>query len=204
MKNREEMIIKYLDGQLNSAERADFENSLKNSEELKNLYNEYKAVINTVESAKKITLNETYAESILPEFRRRLEAKKSTRFSFRYTYGLAVVIFIVITALFISRSLSPDKINDSKFAHNDLGEAELETILNQISTEDLLLVYTSEENYKLDSIYEAYFANEIVKDDNADENLFALNDIDFTEIEQILSDEELDFVYNELINKEFF
>ena len=112
MKNKEEIVIKYLDGQLNQIEKAEFEDSLKKSIELKNLFDEYKMVYNSVESAKKATMNEDYSASIIPEFRRRLEAKKSVRYNLRYAYGFAALIFIALTLLFISRDLSSDKIGD--------------------------------------------------------------------------------------------
>lgn len=204
MKNKEEIIIKYLDGQLNPIEKAEFEDSLKKSKELKNLFDEYKMVYNSVESVKKVTLTEDYAVSIIPEFRRRLEAKKSVRYNLRYAYGFAALIFIALTLLFISRDLSSDKIGDVQFADNDITDAELENIFDQISAEDLLYVYTDEEANKLDLVYESYYSNEIISKENADENLFALNNLDFSDIENILSDEELDLVYNEIINKEFF
>lgn len=204
MKNKEEIIIKYLDGQLNPIEKAEFEDSLKKSKELKNLFDEYKMVYNSVESVKKVTLTEDYAASIIPEFRRRLEAKKSVRYNLRYAYGFAALIFIALTLLFISRDLSSDKIGDVQFADNDITDAELENIFDQISAEDLLYVYTDEEANKLDLVYESYYSNEIISKENADENLFALNNLDFSDIENILSDEELDLVYNEIINKEFF
>ncbi len=204
MKNRDEIIIRYLDGQMNPVEKTDFENELKSSEELRKAFEEYKKVFHSVECAKNIKINEDYAESIIPEFRRRLEKKSSAHFNFRLAYGLTTVIIIALAVLFFSRVSNTDKIMETELVTNNITPNEIETIFNQMSTEDLILAYEFEETNKLDSLYTSYYSREIVDPEYAEENLFALNGIELNEIEDLLSDDEMDFVYNEIINKEFF
>ncbi len=204
MKNKDEIIIRYLDGQMNPVEKTDFENELNSSEELRKALEEYKAVFNSVELAKNIKLNEDYAESIIPEFRRRLEKQRPINFNIRFAYGFTTVIIIALAVLYFTRLNDTNKLNETELVTNDITPNEIETIFNQMSTEDLILAYEFEETAKLDSLYASYYSREIVDPEYAEENLFALNDIELNEIEDLLSDDEMDFVYNEIINKEFF
>jgi hypothetical protein len=52
MKKFNQRIIDYLDGQMNSKQREEFENELRNSIQLKKEFEEYKSLFNSVEAEK--------------------------------------------------------------------------------------------------------------------------------------------------------
>lgn len=204
MNNIDERVLKYLDGQMDLSQRKIFEDEIKKSEELRNIYIDYIKLMKCVDDEKKKNINSDYAESVLPEFRRRVEQKKySSRYA-PFAYGLAIATAVIIILLV---TLPINKEGSSSFADlssEDINTQEVDKLFDEMATQELITTYDDIKSADLDSIYLSYYSAEITESENQIENLFALNDLEYYEIEQILSENELEIVYNEIINREFY
>lgn len=204
MKKNDERIISFIDGQMSPDQKKDFETELQSSETLRREISEYKAVYESINIAREKGLNQDYTDSIIPEFRRRMEEKKSGVLSTRFAY--IVVSFILIASLLYMVNVSQvqDPGIEKVFSFNQIENSDLDIALENMSTDDILLAYSDEDSNALDSILTAYFSKTVTSEADSEENLFALNELDYLQIENLLSDEEVDLVYNEIINKVLF
>lgn len=197
-----ENIIKYLDGQMSASEQNEFETELENSAELRNLFDQYKKLFNEIDKEKLKTVDQQYAINIIPEFRRRLETRstKKTRFAFAYALTASIIILLIITFSLFNKD---SKRNEDIIAA-DIPDTELDYLYNQMTAEELLGINEINSEEKFDSMYMQYYSTQLIEDGDQVENLFAINNLDFEEIENLLSEQELEIVYNKLINKDFF
>lgn len=204
MRKTDKKIIEYLDGQMDYFQLKEFENELKNSGRLRNTLAEYKKVFDAAGSVKENTIPDGYADSILPEFRRRLEKQNYFKPHFSPAYG-AVLAVIVILIILVSLPTDNDQnINPDFVSADDMTVSEIDNLFEQMTTEDMLIEYSNKESVSLDSIYSSFYSTEITEAEDRIENLFVLNDLEYSEIEQLLSEQDLEIVYNEIINKEIY
>lgn len=204
MKKTEDLILKYLDGQMSLQEKSDFEKELNQSNELRDSLDQYKSILFSIDFAKNVKMNKDYASSIIPEFRRRIENKKSVRLNIRYAYVIGIFLIVTAAAIMFQQFNSENLAEREAFVVNDLTQIEIDLLLDQMNSEEIIVAYESEMTANLDSLYTAHYSDEIIFSDLAEENLFALNGIDLREIEYILSEEEMELVYNQIINKVLF
>jgi hypothetical protein len=204
MKKFNQRIIDYLDGQMNSKQREEFENELRNSIQLKKEFEEYKSLFNFLEAEKSRVIDKDYAESIVPAFRKRIEKKKPFGFSEKLAYPMYALSLAALVILILTLFSSTDENQQSDFFTDNSEREDIELYIQQISADDLISSYRESQPEILDSVYKNHYSREIISNDYSVENLFAINDIIYLELESILSDDEMDFVYNEIINKEFF
>jgi hypothetical protein len=116
-----------------------------------------------------------------------------------YALSLAALVILILTLF-----SSTDENQQSDFFTDNSEREDIELYIQQISADDLISSYRESQPEILDSVYKNHYSREIISNDYSVENLFAINDIIYLELESILSDDEMDFVYNEIINKEFF
>lgn len=204
MKKNDERIIMYIDGQMSPGQIKDFEKELQSSETLRKELSEYKAVYKSISTAKEKRLNANYTESIIPEFRRRMEEKKSGALNTRFAYIVVSFILIASVIYLVNLLQVQDPGTETVVSFNQIENSDLDIALENMSTDDILLAYSDEDSNELDSILTAYFSETVTSAADSEENLFALNELDYLQIENLLSDEEVDLVYNEIINKVLF
>ncbi|HSL88082.1 MAG TPA: hypothetical protein VK870_02135 [Ignavibacteriaceae bacterium] len=204
MKKINNKIIDYLDGQMNSKQSEEFESELKNSVQLQKEFKEYEFLFNSVEFEKSRAIDKNYAESIIPAFRNRIEKNKPFRFSEKLVYPMYALSLAALILLILTLFSSTDESQQSDLLADNSERNDIELYIEQISADDLISSYRESQPEILDSVYKNHYSREIISSDNAVENLFAINGINYQELESILSDEEMDFVYNEIINIEFF
>ena len=90
----DERIIKYIENELSKNERTAFEIELNNSAELREELNKYLGVKRETGNLKELKLNPLYLDSILPEFRNKLNpsktfsVKKNLGYAFRNNAGI--------------------------------------------------------------------------------------------------------------------
>jgi GrpB-like predicted nucleotidyltransferase (UPF0157 family) len=96
MKNNEEKFFLYLNGKMNSSERLIFEDELKESEELKNNFGEYKNLMHFIDETKNAEISKDYSESIVPNFRNRLERTDGRKLFKKLKYVFASFLIITI------------------------------------------------------------------------------------------------------------
>lgn len=204
MKKNNERIVKYLDGQMSPDQKKHFETELGSSEILRRELSDYKAVYESVRAVREKRLSAEYTESIIPEFRRRMEEKKSGVFNARFAYVVASFVIIASVIYLINHLQIKDSEVENIFSFNQIENSDIDIALENMSADDILLSYSGKDSNTLDSIVATYFSEEAASSAISEENLFALNELDFQQIENLLSDEEVDLVYNEIIDKVLF
>ena len=192
--NTDERIIKYLDNELTTEAKTVFEKEMLSSRELRDEFQKYVSVKEEIEKLKVLKLNPDYIDSILPEFHSRmLTGKKETiRKSFSYAFGVMLIFIISIAVLriFFNNQNDPKNIEEFTQALNENQRIELLEKLNGNS-----------------AIYDLIPDDEVVQLLEAD--LKINNDvaeaygIGYIEIIGNLSDNELEIVYQEILNKNF-
>lgn len=203
MSKSADKILKYLDNQMSESERTDFETELKNSADLRSLFENYKALFDEIDIEKKKLIEQYYAATIIPEFRKRIENNNSSRTQYVFAAGIAAAVILVLF-LFLNPLVNSNSQSDVELTYNNLPESELDYLYSQVTAEELLNINQADSMPEIDSMYMHYFLTRLIEEDDPVENLFAINDVDLEEIERILSEQELEIVYNQLINKEIF
>ncbi|MBS4033763.1 MAG: hypothetical protein KGZ85_04805 [Ignavibacterium sp.] len=204
MKKFNHRIIDYLDGQMNAKQREELESELRDSIQMQKEFEEYESLFNFVKAEKSKVIDKDYAVSIIPAFRKRIEKKRPLRIYNKLAYAISVFSFAALVIIFITLFSSTDENQQSDFFADNSEREDIEIYIQQISADELISSYRENQPEILDSVYKNYYSREIISNDYSVENLFAINDINYEELESLLSDDEMDFVYNEIINKEFF
>ncbi len=204
MKYIDEKIINYLDGQMNADQKKEFETELVSSHELMQKFTEYKKVYNYISLSKQKNLHQSYSESIIPEFRKRIESKASGAFVKRFAYVLASIIIITSALYLINILIVQNQNPETLLTTIEIESNDLDVLFDNMSADDIILAYNDTNPGVLESLLITHYSESVLDSSLAEENYFALNDIDYYQIENLLSDEELDLVYNEIINKILF
>lgn len=190
----DERIIKYLDNDLTTEEKTVFEKEMESSRELRDEFQKYVSVKEDITKLKGLKLNPDYIDSILPEFyNRRLTGKKETiRKSLSYAFGVMLIFIISIAVLriFFNSHNDPKNIEEFALSLNENQKAELlenlngnSAVYNLIPDNDLVQLLQADLEINSD-VAEAY-------------------GIGYKEIIGNLSDNELEIVYQEILNKNF-
>ena len=190
----EERILKYLDNELTAEEKTAFEKEMESSKELRDEFQKYASVKKEIEELKRLKLNPDYINSILPEFHnRRLTGKKETiRKSLSYAFGVMLIFIISIAVLRIFFNNHSDPNNVEEFA-SSLSENQKVELLETING--------SSEIYNL--IPETKVVDLLEAELKINSDVVEAYDINYTEIIGDLSDNELEIVYQEILNKNF-
>jgi len=193
MKN-EEKILEYLDNELTAEEKAAFEKEMESSKELKLEFQKYVSVKEEIEKLKGSRLKADYIDSVLPEFYNRMHTgkKETIRKSLSYAFGvmLIFIIGIAVMRIFFNNQNDPKNIEEFTQALNENQKIELLEKFNGNS-----------EVYNL--IPENDIANLLEADLEINNEVAEAYDIDYKEIIGNLSDNELEIVYQEILNKNF-
>jgi len=201
MKNNEENFFLYLKGKMNPKERKFFEDGLKNSEELNSDFEEYEILVQSINESKNIDLNKDYLESIVPNFRSRLEKKDKKKSLKNLKYAFAS-IFIIVMGYFLILTYNTENKQDVNQALADLSNDEIDLIVNDYNVEDYLTAYMDDISaQKIQYIYAEELKTslaESIGDINLNEVLVKFN---ITDVDQYLSDNDVDLIYSQLIEK---
>lgn len=204
MKKIDEKIIQYLDGHMSPEQIKEFESELAVSEDLKQRFAEYSKVYAEVNITKNKSLHPYYSEAIIPAFRKGFEEKTSVVFTRRFAFVLAAFILIA-SALYLINILNlQNNVSDSLLTIQEIEDNDIELLFNNLTDDELILAYRDLKPERMDSLLSDHYSEEVTSSAIPEENLFVLNDINYQQIENLLSDEELDMVYNEIFNKVFF
>jgi len=193
------MIIKYLDNQLSEVERLNFERQLADSAELKREFKKYADINVQIGELKKIESNQLYFNSLLPRFHR-MQKDQSAVFTFKnvgYVFSL-VIMFIVSFTVFDLLYQGNESANLIKFTESLTTDEKI----------DLLSTLNGEATTEyLNKLYSDFYNNDIETGfaDIPDKNQIAVSyNLDVNNIEEIVTDEEFENIYNELLRKNFF
>lgn len=201
MNNYEEKFVLYLKGKMSSEQRMLFEDQLKNSEVLRNDFEDYKNLVHSINETKNIDLNKDYLESIVPNFRSQLERmdKKKSFMNLKYVFAS---LLIMVTGYFVISNYNKENKQELNQALADLSNDEIDLIANDFNVaEDLSLSMDDFSAQKIYSIYANDLKTSLVESvDDINSNLL-LSKFNITDIDQYLSDNDVDLIYSQLIEK---
>jgi len=201
MKNNEEKFFLYLKGKMNSQERMIFEDELKKSEELKNDFEDYKNLVHSINETKNIEINKDYSESIVPNFRSKIERINEKKLYSNLKYVFASLV-IIIAGYFIVSQIDGENKQELKQVLTDLSDDELNLIANDFyASDDLTKNLDDISTQKIDSIYADNLKTSLTESiDDINSNVI-LSQNNVTDVDQYLSDNEIDLIYSQLIEK---
>ena len=201
MKNNEEKFFLYLKGKMNSQERMIFEDELKKSEELNNDFEAYKNLVRIIKQTKDIEINKDYSESIVPNFRSKIERINEKKLYSNLKYVFASLV-IIIAGYFIVSQIDGENKQELKQVLTDLSDDELNLIANDFyASDDLTKNLDDISTQKIDSIYADNLKTSLTESiDDINSNVI-LSQNNVTDVDQYLSDNEIDLIYSQLIEK---
>jgi hypothetical protein len=197
MNSKNDLIIRYLEGTLNAAEKSRFEKELNSSLSLQKELSAYKTVFNEFSAYKEITADDEYFRYMVPRFRSKLPGKLK-RFPLRKVAFASVASFVVVIFLFLFLNRS-DRISNIT---DNLNEHELVELWDKFSSDVLPAEYAADNS--IDSTINALYFNELNITPETESYYFADRKADVKTIAEDMNDEEADNIYNEIINKKYF
>jgi len=194
----DERIIKYLENELISEERITFETDLRKSSQLRKEVEEYLRLKKEISNLKEIKLNENYLESIVPEFRNKLDLPKTTSVRRNLGYAIGVMLLFIISVVILQKLFT----NNSKQSQVE----EFTESLNVNQRIELLENLNSnlEDYYQIsENNTDMELINLLQKDLKLNNDVAEAYDINYTELVDELSASEAEKIYNEILNKNF-
>ena len=190
----EQRIIKYLDNELTAEEKSAFEKEMESSVKLREDFQRFVSVKEEIEKLKDSKLNPDYLDSILPEFHNRVQTgkKEAIRKSLSYVFGVMLIFIISIAVLRIFFTNHSDLNNIEEFTES-LDENQKVELLEKLNS--------GPEVYY--SMFESEIVNLLESDLVINNKVAEAYDIGYKEIIVNLSDNEIEIVYQEILNKNF-
>lgn len=192
----------YLSGKMTSEEKINFETNVLRSPELSNDFNKYKKLKEMISETRSINLSESYSSGILPRFRNKMEARNKSKpyqkIGASITAATSLVVGFTLTINFF--------INENGQDLNDLAEiieSEKDSLISSFEISDNLVSKADSESLaKMDSVYNDIISQNIYVEYDFDDFNDLTYDIQNIELEQFITDEDVDKIYTILINKE--
>ncbi len=196
--DRVERIIKYIENELTYSERSAFEEKLKTSSELRNELDKYLKVKVDTSKLKNIKLTSAYLDSIIPEFRDKIQTIKAPSVNQKLSYAFVTLIAIIISFALLSYLFSDNALNNDlpEFA-NSLNENQKIELLENLNGETYLPEVIAE-NVSVDEI------NELINSElDLSTEVFETYELTYDELIVGLGKNEIDKIYNEIMNLNF-
>jgi hypothetical protein len=192
----------YLSGKMTSEEKINFETNLLRSPELSNDFNKYKKLKEMISETRSINLSESYSSGILPRFRNKMEARNKSK-----PYQKVGAFITAATSLVVGFTVTINLfINENGQDLNDLAEiieGERDSIISSFEISDNLVSKADSESLaKMDSVYNDIISQNIYVEFDFDDFNDLTYDIQNIELEQFITDVDVDKIYTILINKE--
>ena len=201
MKNYNEQIVKYLDGQFSEDEKIDFEKKLRHDEELKKAYAEFQHVNELISTAKIVEVKEGYFDSVIPRFRQSLNKQIKVSPVKKLSYAFITVILLIgsfyifdnyrvnngfdnNTIESITQNISGEQINEMRDYLTDNSWL--------VPNEDIVYQTVDEDDFNLDGI---------MQNISTEEKLNILTDYQINNLESFAGEDELQKTYDELLTK---
>jgi hypothetical protein len=197
--NKEEKFIKYLDDQLTVAERLSFEEELSQSVDLQSEFKKYVNINLQISELKKFESNQLYFNSLLTRFREKRKIQ-SKAFNFRKVgFAFSSILMLVVSFMIFNLNYSENESMDLFTFTESLSPEEkielLKTVNDETSTAYLIRLSPD-------------FIKNNLEDglvDIADKNQIAISyNMDLDNFEEIITAEEFENIYTELLSMTFF
>ena len=202
MINNEEKFFSYLKGKMKSESRKIFEDELMNSDKLNKEFIEYKKLNDFIKETKNVNLKKDYSESIITEFRKRRESKNLKKRHPTIKYALASIL-IIIAGYFLISQINKENQHDVNSELTQYSYSELNSFIDDYDySNSIELNIADDAIQRIDSIYSDNISASLIESisEKNFEDIFSTNSI--VDVDEYLSDNEVDFIYAQLINKE--
>jgi uncharacterized protein (UPF0128 family) len=202
MINNEEKFFSYLKGRMNSEERKTFEDELIHSENFHKEFIEYKKLNSIIEETKNIALSQDYAASIITIFRKRKELKEIKKSYPKFRYAFASIL-IIIGGYFLISELNKENPKEIKSLLTEFSDAELNSFSDDTYYSSNIDKNIDEDAIsRIDSIYTENISASVFESMNESsmDYIFSINNL--VDVDEYISDSDIDLIYKELINKE--
>jgi hypothetical protein len=194
----DDRIIKYIENELTSEERIAFEFDLGNSLELKEEFEKYLRVKKGTDELNTLKMNSLYLDSIIPEFRNKLKTPKSvsTKRNLGYAFGVMLVFIISIAVLnnFLKDESEITEIEEFTKSLNENQKIELLEEINLVS---------NDYNIVSENISGKELVEILVNDIEINSEVAEAYDIGYNELIAGLSQQDIEKVYSEILNRNF-
>jgi hypothetical protein len=204
MKNNEDIFLEYLSGRIDKEEKNKFESDLEKSDQLVKDFEDYKKVYQLVNQTKQIELNKDYTESILPAFWAKKNQNKKNQLYLTFAYSITFIFFISI-GYFLTKTFIINQPNNIQVKLNNLSTQEANVLAdnlilqNQTVNENNL---NENEIAAIDSIFSQDFSESVNESIPVYSSLLFDNGYSLTDVGNTLSEDDINSIYSELINKE--
>lgn len=194
----DERILKYLENELSPEERNSFEMDLNNSAELREELNKYLRVQKETRNLRELKLNPFYLDSILPEYRKKFETRKSLSFKKNLGYAFGIMLIFIISMSILKNFFSSESptmvLQNFTQSLNENQKIELLEDLNGDAE-----VY----NLMTESISDNELTNLLTTELEINNEVAEVYDISLNELIAGLSRQKIDEIYAEILNRNF-
>jgi hypothetical protein len=194
----DERILKYIENELSPEEKKEFEKDLNNTTELRKEFEKYLRVNAETDEIKKVKLNSLYLNSVIPDFRKKLETPKSvsTRRNLGYAFGvmLVFILSIVILKNFLNNET---EVNDLTEFTQSLNENQRIDLLEEINSE------LDDYNLISENISSEELSDILTTDMEINSEVAEAYDISYNELIVGLNEQKVDKIYTEILNRKF-
>ncbi len=201
----DDKIILYVDGQLNSEQKAAFEKELESSQSLKEELEKYRKFLVGIKELKTSSLDESYFTEMIPRFRGRAEEKKKLRFIPKLALG-TTVISVVLILFFFTFTHKENKVIQSPVVNiaNDITDSQGLQSYNYYSYQLDPNDFSQQEISNIDSTLNGMISQELDLSPQSMNYISADNHTDLQNMLQGLNNKEADEIYNQILHKRIF
>jgi len=202
MKSHEEEFFNYLKGKMDPTEKKMVEDELHNSDSLRKSFEDYKTLIQIIDKTKNIKLNPDYTQSIIADFRSKQTVKKYIQIFPMLKYALSFVVVATLSFYFVNDFIKKD-VSDIPTTLAELSTEEMNYVSSNLEVTNSIEYSLDEISIaKIDSLYSQQIADNIVTSNELETNDIILNGHELTDVEDYLSDDDIEKIYTQLIDKE--
>ena len=194
----DERILKYIENELSLEEKIEFEKDLNDTTELRKEFEEYLRVKVETDEIKKVKLNSLYLNSVIPEFRKKLETPKSVSTMRNLGYAFGVMLVFILSIVILKNFLNNEtEVNDLTEFTQSLNENQRIDLLEEINSEldDYILISENISSEELSDI--------LTTDMEINSEVAEAYDISYNELIVGLNEQKVDKIYTEILNRKF-
>lgn len=199
MNKNETAFRNFLENKMNEDEKKIFLEKLESSKEMNIEFEKFNKIYNLVQKSKSVTLNSDYTQTIIPRFRERLVNDSKVSFISKYKYAFAGIFILFTTYLVTTQVLSNREPNLQKI-YSELSDNEVNYFVTDMRI-DLENEVDDLVTEKIDSIYNEKLNENFSASLSENKNKIITDDMNLTELDNYLSDNDIDRLYTELLEK---
>jgi|GEM_PF-5091185 len=179
----EDKINAYLSDLLNNSEKYEFEEWLKQSEELRKEYYRIKEELKRLRDKSSPSINEFYINKAIYLAKNRIYERRSRK-KIAKKFQIVFASFLILFSIWQSYSFLKHISIDEENLNDNLNYEEIEYAINKYMSEDFFAsyYYLNEDNFLSYSLYEYYFNDKKISDEEIKD---MISFKDYLEIEDI-------------------